>query len=47
MSDDDLNKEYKDKRYKDKRKEDDDDEGENGGGIFDTILEFIGKILGK
>jgi hypothetical protein len=36
---------------KNKKRKDDGDDGDNGedeeGGIFDTILGFIGKIFGK
>lgn len=35
------------RKNKDKKRNDDGDDGDEGGGIFDTILEFVGKILGK
>ncbi len=35
------------KRKGKKRRDGDDEDEEEGGGIFDTIQEFIGKILGK
>ena len=40
--------EEEDLKRKDRnKKRDDDEDDDEGGGIFDTILEFVGKILGK